>query len=205
MSPRWTSHPLAVARVLIAIGLMVCLSVPAAAEKTPAEVLTQARVHFERGSAFHAAGDYARAATEYRAAYALYPSPELLFNLGQVARLGGDRKAAVEYYRRYLNAEPEGRASEEARKHIEDLDPEHADRPRVRNLQMTLVRPPSPATDPRVQMALATRVEVLHKPPRRRWVWGVLGGVGAAVLGGVVAGAVVGTMDRPPRPDVVLR
>jgi tetratricopeptide (TPR) repeat protein len=205
MSSRSTSRTMARALSLIAVGLMTWLSVPAVAEKVPTAVLAQARVHFERGSAFHASGDYARAAAEYRAAYALYPSPELLFNLGQVARLSGDRKAALDYYQRYLSAEPEGRASEEARRHIEQLDPEQAERPRVRTLQLTLTRPPSPASDPRVQTALVAQPEGSHRPPRKRWVWGVIGGVGAAVIGGVVAGAVVGTMERPPRPDVVLR
>lgn len=205
MSSRSTPRILARALSVLTLGLMTWLSAPAAAEKVPAEVLAQARVHFERGSALHAAGDYARATVEYRAAYALYPSPELLFNLGQVARLSGDRKAALDYYQRYLIAEPEGRASDEARKHMAQLDPEQAERPRVRTLQLTLVRPISPASDPRVQIAVGAKPEDSHRAPRKRWVWGVIGGVGAAVIGGVVAGAVVGTMDRPPRPDVILR
>jgi tetratricopeptide (TPR) repeat protein len=205
MSPRTPSRPLTRRLALAVAGLVACLAVPAAAGKKSADVVTQARVHFERGSVYHQAGNYDRAAAEYRAAYALYPSPELLFNLGQVARLSGDRKAAIDYYQRYLIAEPEGRASEEARLHIQTLDPEQATAPRVRTLQLTLTRPEVSTTTPPGQMALSAPPEASRRPPRKRWVWGVLGGVGAAVLGGVVAGAVVGTMDRPPRPDVILR
>jgi tetratricopeptide (TPR) repeat protein len=204
MSSRATSRTLARAS-LIVFGLVAWLSVPAAAEKVPAEVLAQARAHFERGSAFHATGDYARAAEEYGAAYALYPSPELLFNLGQVARLSGDRKAALDYYQRYLSVEPNGRASEEARRHIQYLSAEQTDPPRARNVQLTLSRPPAPAAAPRDLMGPGDQPETSRRVMRKRWVWGVLGGVGAMVVGGVVAGAVVGTMDRPPRPDVILR
>jgi hypothetical protein len=50
--------------------------------------------------------------------------------------------------------------------------------------------------------------EVARTPParpvwRRAWFWGVIGGAAAVVLGGVIAGAVIGT--RPRDYDVVVR
>jgi hypothetical protein len=202
MTSRFVPSTLA---VVLVFGFGAGPSGRAAAEEA-SEIVVQAQVHFERGSAFHASGDYQRAAAEYRAAYALYPSAELLFNLGQVARLGGDRKAALEYYQRYLRAEPAGRASEEARNHIEQLVAEQMGLPpKSRRVQLTLARRTGGGATGEDWAEFGPRRETSRPLTRKPWFWGVIGGVGAAVVGGVIAGVVVGTADRPPRPDVVLR
>ncbi len=81
----------------------------------------EASEHVQRGDAFKESGDYAAAAREYQKAYALVPHPVLIFNLAQVYRLGGDRERAIEHYDRYLAADPNGRASRQARQFADQL------------------------------------------------------------------------------------
>ncbi len=81
-----------------------------------------ARRHFLRGKELHAAGKYLEAAAEYREAYEHLHAPAFLYNVAQVYRLAGDRKSAIEYYRKYLELEPEGEGSADAREFIAALE-----------------------------------------------------------------------------------
>ena len=81
----------------------------------------KAGAHVERGDRYKEAGDYERAASEYLAAYELVPHPVLFFNVGQVYRLAKQLDQALEYYQRYLEAEPGGRAADQARAYAEGL------------------------------------------------------------------------------------
>jgi hypothetical protein len=113
----------------VAIALIGVLAAPALAEKGPKvspATKKQAKAHFTKGQEYLAAGAYDDAIAEYLAAYHLLPIPELLFDLGQAHRLKGDKKKALEYYEKYLRAEPEGRGSEEARLHQSTLNREIA-------------------------------------------------------------------------------
>lgn len=76
----------------------------------------RARTLAERGRAFHDAGDYGAAIAAFTQAYAIAPSPALLFNLAQAYRLQGNCNDAALMYRRYLatNPEPAPRALAEA-------------------------------------------------------------------------------------------
>src|SRR5207245_6440618 len=56
-----------------------------------------------------------------QAAYALTPLPLLLFNIGQSYRLKGEKRAAIEYYEKYLAADAQGPAGDEARDQIANL------------------------------------------------------------------------------------
>lgn len=93
-----------------------------------------AKAHFEQGRAFQDARAYDRAVIEYQAAYAIAPQPELLFNIGQCYRLGGQPRSAVLYYQRYLQLVADGGASEEARAHVVALRREIAAHPQVAGL-----------------------------------------------------------------------
>ena len=84
----------------------------------------QAAAHFKQGKAFHDAGAYDEAITEYEAANTLAPAPGLLFNLAQVYRVRankGDAGRALDYYKQYVTAEPNGKAADEARQWIARL------------------------------------------------------------------------------------
>lgn len=87
----------------------------------PAHDQEQAKAHYLKARAHHQRHEYQRAAAEYLQAFALFPDPELLFNVGQVYRLAGDQALAAAYYRRYLELDPAGRAAPEARRHLESL------------------------------------------------------------------------------------
>ncbi|MFH0899056.1 MAG: tetratricopeptide repeat protein [Pseudomonadota bacterium] len=112
-------------RLIRSIALFTCVLVlvvgvgPAAAQETvPPETMRKARAHYKQGKAFHDEGAYDLAIEEYVLAYQLARLPELLFNIAQAYRLKGDTRKAVEYYRRYLEQEPEGRGSDQARIYI---------------------------------------------------------------------------------------
>ncbi len=111
-------------RLVLFVSLALCGSarLARAQEEAPAtETRRRASEHVQRGDAFKESGDYAAAAREYQKAYALVPHPVLFFNLAQVYRLAGDRERAIEHYERYLAADPNGRASRQARQFAAEL------------------------------------------------------------------------------------
>ena len=121
------------ASALIAAVLAAALLLPAVARAEPNagkadtsqasdEDRTVARRHFLRGKELHAEGKYRDAATEYLAAYERFPAPAFLYNVAQVYRLAGDRRAALENYRKYLELEPDGEGSADAREFVATLE-----------------------------------------------------------------------------------
>lgn len=95
---------------------------PAAAQDAgdgpPEATQAEARAHFEEGTRAFEIGDYARAAEEFRAAYALTPHPDLLFNIYSALERQGDIANAAEALESYLrDGDPanERRTSLEAR------------------------------------------------------------------------------------------
>jgi hypothetical protein len=105
-------------KVWFAIGLLLCLSVPALAQ-TPADSQASskedARRLFLAGKQAYQAGNIEVAAQAFEEAYRLAPAPGLLFNLAQAYRklygISGDPallQSAVDDYRRYLADAPAG-------------------------------------------------------------------------------------------------
>lgn len=69
---------------------------PSAADKRRAgELAAQSAVHYKRG-------EFEIAAALLKQAYALYPEPNLLYNLGRTLEKQGDLKGAIEAYQRFL-------------------------------------------------------------------------------------------------------
>jgi tetratricopeptide (TPR) repeat protein len=87
-----------------------------------AEVPAQARQLAERGLVLHAAGNYDAAIAAFTEAYALAPSPALLFDLAQSYRLGGRCDDAAVMYRRFLATEPDADARGVAEAQLAALD-----------------------------------------------------------------------------------
>lgn len=112
-------------RLVLVVSLALCGTAPLARAQekaSPTEARRrEASEHVQRGDALKESGDHAAAAREYQKAYALVPHPVLIFNLAQVYRLGGDRERAIEHYERYLVADPNGRASRQARQFADQL------------------------------------------------------------------------------------
>jgi len=99
-------------RAIAAIAVWVAVALPASAAAQSAK--KQAREHFEQGEAFRKAGAYDKAIDEYEQAYALVPKAGFLFNIGLVHEEAGHKREAVDYYGRYLDADPNGAAAKEA-------------------------------------------------------------------------------------------
>jgi tetratricopeptide (TPR) repeat protein len=100
------------ASLLFALVLLAIPAVALADNSWSGTVPAKARALADRGRAFHDAGDYASAIAAFTQAYAMAPSPALLFNLAQSYRLQGNCDDASVMYQRYIatNPSPEGRA-----------------------------------------------------------------------------------------------
>jgi tetratricopeptide (TPR) repeat protein len=83
-----------------------------------------ARKKFLKAKELHAAHKYREAAAAYLEAYERFPAPAFLYNVAQVYRLAGDRERALENYRRYLELEPDGEGSADARDFVAALEAE---------------------------------------------------------------------------------
>lgn len=85
-----------------------------------------AKQHFTEAEKAFAVENYRFAAEEYEASYKLFPSPALLWNLGQAYRQF-DEKKALHYYRLYLDtAKPgtkAGRFLHDAEERVRELEP----------------------------------------------------------------------------------
>jgi tetratricopeptide (TPR) repeat protein len=91
------------AAALLAVAALAASAADAAAGDP---VPPKARKLADRGRELHERGDYARAIVAFNAAYAIAPSPGLLFNLAQAYRLQGNCDDAELMYRRYIAAAP---------------------------------------------------------------------------------------------------
>jgi hypothetical protein len=69
-------------------------------------------------------GEFVDAAREFERAYQEQPKPELLYNIASAYDKGGERKKAVENYRRYVSAMPSSPDVASARARAEVLDRE---------------------------------------------------------------------------------
>lgn len=110
----------------IAIALVLATA-PARAQPSAKD---KAKQHFKQGKALQDDGRYDAAVDAYRAAYDLDQRPEMLFNIAQAYRLGNHKPQAIDYYLRYLAAQPNGPGVREARQWIAELSQQiEADRP----------------------------------------------------------------------------
>lgn len=88
----------------VVVGLLLLAARSAYA--APGTVPDKARQLADKGRSSHEAGDYNTAIAAYTEAYAIAPSPALLFNLAQAYRLRGSCDDAALMYRRYLDTRP---------------------------------------------------------------------------------------------------
>ena len=118
----------------LCVVVLACLSVTVAtsfaqgkgSKPTPAQ-MQQAKRHYANAKDHHEHKEYDAAATEYEKAYALFASPEFLFNVAQVYRLAGKTQLALDRYETYLELDPTGRGAADARVNIVKLKAELAE------------------------------------------------------------------------------
>ncbi len=128
-----------IALAAVALGLLVAGSARAQSPDDRKKALE----HFEAAEAHLKAGEYDQAIEEYQAAYTLVPRPGFYYNIARAYELKGDREHALEYYTRYLELDPQGRASSEARTRAVAIEHELADEARARAAEP----PPGPGGD----------------------------------------------------------
>lgn len=93
----------------VAVALVVLSTTAAHADEA------QYKEHLKRARAHAALDQFAKAADEFLAAYKLQPKPALLFNAAHALWLAKLPDAALEQYKRYLDVQPTGSASDQAR------------------------------------------------------------------------------------------
>ena len=111
-----TSIVLAIALVVIAStsALTTAVNVANADEEAPKEDLVRGAQLFELAKKLFGAEEFEEAAKTFEESYQLAPRPAALFNQARCHEEAGNKAAAVDAYRRYIESEPEGDAVDEA-------------------------------------------------------------------------------------------
>lgn len=110
--------------VILLAALAFALSWSSSAFAQSREDRRKALEHFEQGEAYMKVQAYDKAVEEYRAAYEAVPKPGFLFNIGMAYKAAGEKRKALEHFRKYLALEPNGRASTEARAYATSIERE---------------------------------------------------------------------------------
>ncbi|HKA91650.1 MAG TPA: hypothetical protein VKE22_28500 [Haliangiales bacterium] len=176
-------------RVLCAAILTFLCATAAAAPPAKGD-LDKAKAHFRAGETAYRAGDYDKAIVEYQAAYVLVMRPQLLFNLGAAYRRKGevtgaasDKRQALEYYRKYVEAEPDGKGAADAKRFIEILERETAEPSPAEPAPAP--EPPGPPPEPApVASAPPAATDVAAERPRAtyRVAGAITAGAGVALV-----------------------
>ena len=85
----------------------ICLIMAAALFLAGFNALADARQHFLAGQDYYSQGRYEKAVEEFEEAYRLDPRPLLLYNIAQAHEKMGHLVKAVDYLKRYLEADPD--------------------------------------------------------------------------------------------------
>jgi tetratricopeptide (TPR) repeat protein len=209
------------ARRLALLVMIICMAAPwrpALAD----EDATAAKSYFERGMGHFNLEEYDAAIAQWENGYRLKPVPEFLYNIAQAYRLSKRAEKALTFYRKYLKLFVKAPNRAEVERHIAALQkvvdqqqnaanqpptapmvgpgrrgPEAAPDPEPVRVQPDPTpsatpapsEPPPASADNAVSKSAPSKTPITKKP----WFWGVIGGVGAAVVIGVVVGVVVGT------------
>jgi hypothetical protein len=108
-------HARALGPLVLSVVLALAWPRAAAGEDLSPPLSPAARELYEAGLGHYAARRFPAAIEALRAAYALEPRREILFAEAQATRLGGDCRAAVPLYQRFLDTDPPTRQVEAAR------------------------------------------------------------------------------------------
>jgi tetratricopeptide (TPR) repeat protein len=108
----------ALVRTLIAALLLVSAAGATHADEVSPAIRAKAKARIKKARGAYEAGNLDLAVSEYQAAYKLLPVSDILFNIGQILRVKEARPAAIQSYRKYLEADPQGSHADEARANI---------------------------------------------------------------------------------------
>jgi tetratricopeptide (TPR) repeat protein len=167
--------------LLLTLGVAQAQPNPGPPPADDPEMLRQAKTHFEAGRAAYNNGDYQTAVREFKAAELLRSSPVLNYNIGLAQEKLNHRKAALRYYRLYLEQLPSAPNRAEVESKIATLEsqrpsPSQQPPPEVGN-EMPPEQPPPSEYDP-----YAGQQPTQLPPPKKKSYWWV----SLVVIGGVV-------------------
>ena len=152
---------------------------------------TAAKLHYDKGTAAYALGDFVEAAYQYEAAFRLKADPALLFNAAQAHRRAGNRRRAMELYQNLLRVFPTAKGHQVARQHLDELRRSVAMEPPGTSDQLALPPP------------VLTEGQLPPEPARPAFYYQTwfLATVSAVVVAGVVTAAVLSVGNKPARPS----
>jgi tetratricopeptide (TPR) repeat protein len=209
--PRLPDHGVQLSPRPLALALVVALCWPLVARADTED----AKAHYKKGLSFYALDRFTEAAAEYEKAFELEPDPALLYNAAQAHRLGGNKQRALTLYQNYLRLFPNPANKADVQRHIAALKtalesegkartspPTDPMTPAQRQAEPTPVPVATPKPEPmpaqptpQVDASQPSLTTTAPPPARKKtpkWVWGVVGGVGAAVVLGVGLGLGLG-------------
>lgn len=99
-----TQWALAIGTFGFCFGLVHVVPVEAASPQTP-EQMRQVEDLYTQGAAYYQARKYRRAIQKFEEGYAIFPEPNLLFNIARAHEALGEIDKAIENYRRCADAE----------------------------------------------------------------------------------------------------
>ena len=115
-------------KLLILVALLIGAT---AAHAQPADALKKAQAAFDQAQLDYLQGKYDEAAKGFEEAYAARPFPQFLYNVGAAHHMKGKKASdveayskAVEYYRKYLAADPQAADKPKVEKAIGVLEAE---------------------------------------------------------------------------------
>lgn len=161
-----------------------------AAQAAPAVTPGDAESHLQSARQYFQERKYSEAADEMLRAYAFSPKPLFLFNAGQAYRKAARYQEALDMYRHYLEAAPDGPLAGEANGNVMDLQ---ALIKAQENLQDVSLRLETQSSQLELERRKAEAMELALKKERKKpWYKHPAFVVAATAIGvGVVVGAAV--------------
>ncbi len=138
--------------------MMFLLTGTVQAEEAVQAPVTEARAHYQKGTALFNLGEYGDAADEYKLAYKSLPEPVFLYNIAQAYRLQGDLQKAAFFYVSYARNAKDPVTKREAETRARKIEaqlagkkpPEPKAEPEPRNDPPPKVESGPPKADPKV-------------------------------------------------------
>ncbi len=187
--------------LIAALGLAVTAPTPANADKGERQK-RQAKSHAQAAASLFQAKSYQKALSEFEKAYALFPVPALLYNMGQCQLFLGEYQKAIPNFEAFLSDRPSTPYREDVERLIREAHDELTKQERAAPpeppppIEPEVVEPPAPpppppsiAPPPPPPPVVETASEPFYTT---WWFWTVLGGV--AVAGGTAV-AVIATSN----------
>ncbi|CAN5205740.1 hypothetical protein BH09MYX1_BH09MYX1_67350 [soil metagenome] len=177
----------------LALGPLVP-AVAHADDAPSAEALQKAAVHFKTAREFYAAGNYGKAISELERARAFDPTAkDLVFNLATVCEKAGRTEDAINYFKEYLQLNPDASERSKVQATVKRLEGVLADQVKTT---------PLPAPDPEAKSAPPQLIYVptpVESPPHGR-LDALTVSLGVFAIAGLGVGGTFGVLALTTRP-----